>query len=104
MALELDRAAVRIGGRTIWSELSMRMGRGEFMALLGANGSGKSTLLKVVLGALPPITGEVTVLGRPPGGANRSIGYLPPSAMRWVRRSAGPPGRRRTDSWSALVH
>src|SRR3984893_9329235 len=76
-AIELDRVAVRIGGRTIWSDVSMKMGRGEFVALLGANGSGKSTLLKVVLGALAPAAGEVAVLGSAPGAANRSIGYLP---------------------------
>src|ERR1700730_6993639 len=76
-AIELDEVAVRIGGRMIWSDVSMKMGRGEFVALLGANGSGKSTLLKVVLGALAPAAGELSVLGRPPGAANRSIGYLP---------------------------
>jgi zinc/manganese transport system ATP-binding protein len=55
----------------------MSVGPGEFVALLGANGSGKSTLLKVVLGALPLATGRVSILGRPPGEANRAIGYLP---------------------------
>jgi len=69
--------AVRIGGRTIWSDVSMKMGRGEFVALLGANGSGKSTLLKVVLGGLAPAAGAVSVLGHPAGAVNRSIGYLP---------------------------
>jgi zinc/manganese transport system ATP-binding protein len=76
-AIELDRATVRIGRRTIWSELSAKMDRGEFVALLGANGSGKSTLLKAVLGTLPLSSGQVSVLGRPAGLANRSIGYLP---------------------------
>jgi zinc/manganese transport system ATP-binding protein len=77
LALELDGAAVRIGGRTIWSELSMSMRAGEFVALLGANGSGKSTLLKAVLGALPLSAGRIAVLGRLPGEAGERIGYLP---------------------------
>ncbi|HYM55020.1 MAG TPA: ATP-binding cassette domain-containing protein [Solirubrobacteraceae bacterium] len=76
-ALDLERASVRVGGRTIWSDVSMRMAEGDFVALLGANGSGKSTLLKAVLGALPLAAGSATVLGRPPGMANRAIGYLP---------------------------
>jgi zinc/manganese transport system ATP-binding protein len=76
-AIELEGAAARVGGRTIWSEVSMSMARGEFVALLGANGAGKSTLLKVVLGALPLTAGRVSVLGRPAGEANEAIGYLP---------------------------
>jgi ATPase subunit of ABC transporter with duplicated ATPase domains len=33
----------------------------ERIALVGANGSGKSTLLQTIMGAIPPVTGEVTV-------------------------------------------
>ena len=76
-AVELDRAAVRVGGRTIWSELSLRVAPGEFVALLGPNGAGKSTLLKVLLGGLPLSAGTARVLGAAPGEANRAIGYLP---------------------------
>jgi zinc/manganese transport system ATP-binding protein len=76
-AIELERATVRLGGRTIWGDVSMAMSTGEFVALLGANGSGKSTLLRTVLGSLPLAGGRATVLGRPPGQANREIGYVP---------------------------
>ena len=76
-AIAVDAAAVRIGRRTIWSGVSMRVQEGEFVALLGANGSGKSTLLKALLGALPAAAGQISVLGRSPGASSGSIGYLP---------------------------
>jgi zinc/manganese transport system ATP-binding protein len=76
-AVRLDAASVRLGGRAVWSEVSLRIEAGEFVALLGENGSGKSTLLKVLLGALAVESGTVSVLGRSPGRAAREIGYLP---------------------------
>jgi zinc/manganese transport system ATP-binding protein len=76
-ALKLRQVAVEIGGRTIWSDVSMKVAAGEFVALLGANGSGKSTLLKAVLGAVRPTAGAISVLGRPAGSVNGAIGYLP---------------------------
>jgi zinc/manganese transport system ATP-binding protein len=77
LAIDMDGAAVRIGRRTIWSDVSMQMRRGEFVALLGSNGSGKSTLLKAALGALRLSEGRISVLGQPPGAAGSAIGYLP---------------------------
>jgi zinc/manganese transport system ATP-binding protein len=76
-AIELRDARVDVGGRTVWSEVDMSMGQGEFVALLGANGSGKSTLLKAALGMLGLSAGSISVLGRPAGSANAQVGYLP---------------------------
>jgi zinc/manganese transport system ATP-binding protein len=76
-AVAFERAAVRLGGRTIWSDLSLSIEHGEFVAILGPNGAGKSTLIKAVLGLLPLAAGRASVLGRPPGEANERIGYLP---------------------------
>jgi zinc/manganese transport system ATP-binding protein len=75
-AVELDGAGVRVGGRTIWSEVSLRITDGEFVALLGENGSGKSTLLKVLLGGLRLEHGSARIHGHAPGQENASIGYL----------------------------
>jgi len=73
----LRGAAVRIGGRTLWSGVDLRIGAGEFTAVLGPNGVGKSTMIKVLLGALPAAAGDVRVLGARPGQAGDRIGYLP---------------------------
>jgi zinc/manganese transport system ATP-binding protein len=73
----LDHAAVTVGGRQIWTDVSVQVGAGEFVAILGPNGVGKSTLLKVVLGLTPTSGGAVRVLGGRPGQYNTSIGYLP---------------------------
>ena len=73
----LERAAVTVGGRTIWSEVSLQVLPGQFVAILGPNGVGKSTLLRAVLGLIPLSSGHGLVLGQRPGRGNAAIGYLP---------------------------
>jgi zinc/manganese transport system ATP-binding protein len=75
--LELRDAAVRVGGRTLWSGVQLAVEAGEFVAVLGPNGVGKSTLLKVLLGVLPAAEGEARVLGLRPGQGGDRVGYLP---------------------------
>ena len=76
-ALVFRGAGVRLGARMIWRDLNAEIESGEFVAILGPNGVGKSALIKVVVGLIPTAEGEVEVLGSPPGGHNREIGYLP---------------------------
>jgi zinc/manganese transport system ATP-binding protein len=75
--VSLRDAAVRVGGRTLWSRVDLEVSAGEFVAVLGPNGVGKSTLIKVLLGVLPPAAGEVRVLGEQPGQSGQRVGYLP---------------------------
>src|ERR1700691_166208 len=77
VAIELRGAAARLGGRTIWSDVDLVVGEGEFVAILGPNGAGKSTLLRVLLGLLALADGEATVLGGPAGARNEDIGHPP---------------------------
>jgi len=74
--ITLAGAAVRVGGRALWSGVDLTVRAGEFVCVLGPNGVGKSTLVKALLGA-HPMTGQITVLGYRPGQANHRIGYLP---------------------------
>jgi zinc/manganese transport system ATP-binding protein len=76
-AVQLVDAAIRLGGRTIWSHVDLEVDEGQFVAVLGPNGVGKSTLIKAILGILPLAEGRMTVLGREAGDAGRDIGYLP---------------------------
>ena len=76
-AVTFEGAAVRLGGRTIWSDVSVSVAEADFVAVLGPNGAGKSTLVKAILGLLPLAAGTASVLGRPPGDLKSQIGYLP---------------------------
>jgi len=79
-AIELDRLRRDFGERIGLAELSLRLERGQSLAVLGANGSGKTTLLRVLAGLLRPSAGRVTVLGcELPGETWRlrgRVGYL----------------------------
>ena len=76
-AVQLDRAAVKIGGRTIWSDATLAIDGQEFVAILGPNGAGKSTLLKALLGVVPLSAGMARVFGQSVRRGNDAVGYLP---------------------------
>lgn len=52
------------GDAFVLQDIDIRIGRGEFVAILGGNGSGKSTLAKHMNALLTPDEGRVVVLGR----------------------------------------
>lgn len=79
--IEYRAAGKRFGSQTAVDSLSVRIGRGEAVALLGPNGSGKTTTLKMAAGLIRPDEGEV-VVGEPPfrpwePSARRVLSYLP---------------------------
>ena len=49
---------------TISEDINFNLYPGEIFALMGPNGSGKSTLLKALSGLLPPIKGDILLLGK----------------------------------------
>jgi zinc/manganese transport system ATP-binding protein len=76
-AVELHRAAVRLGATTVLRDVSLTVQRGDFVAVLGPNGAGKSTLMRAILGLVPLAAGSARVFGSEPSQARGRIGYLP---------------------------
>jgi len=75
--IELDRATISIGGRSILVDTSVAIRRGEFIGVLGPNGAGKTTLMRAILGLQPLSAGSLRVFGRAPQRGDPEIGYLP---------------------------
>ena len=61
--LELDRIRTYYGDTQVLFDVSLRVGRAEVVALLGANGAGKTTLLRSVLGLTPARAGRIAFDG-----------------------------------------
>ena len=57
-------------------DVSLTVGAGEFVSVVGPTGCGKSTLLNIAAGLLAPSTGDVQVFGEPLFGINRRAGYM----------------------------
>jgi NitT/TauT family transport system ATP-binding protein len=56
--------------------VTLTVGAGEFVSVVGPTGCGKSTLLNVGAGLLAPSAGTVTVFGAPLAGINTRAGYM----------------------------
>ena len=67
--LEAEHLKIGYGGHPLL-ELSLRMRKGQKIALLGENGAGKTTFLKTAAGSLPPVDGVCSL------GNNITIGYF----------------------------
>lgn len=59
------RAGYSREGVIALADLDLRVFRGERVALIGPSGCGKTTLLMVLAGLLPPLAGDVAVMGEP---------------------------------------
>lgn len=70
--LEARAVSVRLGGeRDALQDVTLALGPGELLGLLGRNGAGKSTLGRALAGLLSPTRGEVWLRGRPLGSFPR---------------------------------
>ena len=76
-AVRLRAVTAGYDGRAAIEDVSIDIGTGSLVAILGPNGGGKSTILKVVAGLLRPWSGTVEVLGGPPGREAHRVAYVP---------------------------
>jgi zinc transport system ATP-binding protein len=74
--LEIEKACISFGNQSVVEDVTLRVGRGEFVGLIGPNGSGKTTLMKAALNLVPLQSGTIT-WDRNGGGKDVRIGYLP---------------------------
>src|SRR3989475_10442806 len=87
--LAVERLTAGYGASVAVRQVTLRVGPGEAVALLGRNGAGKSTTLMAIAGALRPMTGSVqidgqAVAGLPPYRGARTGGSLVPQGRRIV--------------------
>ena len=85
--LELKHVYTRYGPVECLKGVSVKVDRGEIVALLGANGAGKTTVLKTISGLVRPAAGEVLFEGRP-------ISERSPEAIVKAGISHVPEGRK----------
>ena len=76
--LRANHVGRTFGGFAAVEDVTMQVGPGEVVGLLGANGAGKTTLIRMLLGLLAATSGEVQLLGGPPDRELRArLGYVP---------------------------
>jgi branched-chain amino acid transport system ATP-binding protein len=85
--LELDNVHAYYGHVHALKGVSLTVGQGEIVALIGANGAGKSTTLRAVSGLLRPRQGDIKIGGK-------SILGLPAHQVVYMGVSHSPEGRK----------
>lgn len=85
--LNLKGVSKSYAGKKALDQVSLSIGKGKIVGLLGTNGSGKSTLMKIAAGLIP-YEGSTTVLGKAAGLASKAeVAFMPdrPLTENWMR-------------------
>ena len=85
--LELRDVHVYYGNIEALKGISLTVGRGEIVTLIGSNGAGKSTSLRAISGTHKPRSGQILLAGRP-------IHHLPAHEVVALGVAQAPEGRR----------
>lgn len=63
--LQLSNVAMSFGDHVLFENFNLIINQNEVVGLTGSSGSGKSTILRIAVDLLTPISGDITILGRP---------------------------------------
>jgi branched-chain amino acid transport system ATP-binding protein len=85
--LEINKIDVFYGKFQALREVSLKVGKGEIVALIGPNGAGKTTTLRTISGLLKPSKGSITFNGK-------EISQLPPHEITKLGIGLVPEGRQ----------
>jgi len=69
---DVDHVTLRFGGVTSLNDVSLKMYRGEILAVIGPNGAGKTSLFNSLTGVYTPQEGSINLAARP-GDSPRSV-------------------------------
>jgi branched-chain amino acid transport system ATP-binding protein len=67
--LKVSELTAGYGRTTILQDVSIRIGKGEVVTIIGANGAGKTTLLRAISGLVKPTSGSIVFDGQEIAGA-----------------------------------
>ena len=81
MVVGLEGVSKSYGDKHIYSDIDLKLYRGEHVALVGPNGAGKSTLMKLLAGLEPPTTGTRDL------GTNVGVAYYAQHALEGMTES-----------------
>ncbi len=62
--VETWNLSVNLSGATVLQDISLKIDRGDFVALMGPNGAGKTTLIRAILGFIPRSSGRIMLFGK----------------------------------------
>ncbi|MCI6581121.1 MAG: ATP-binding cassette domain-containing protein [Oscillospiraceae bacterium] len=79
--IEIKNLTKKYGQITAVNDISFTANKNEILGFLGPNGAGKSTTMNMIVGYLPPTSGEILIDGMSmndnPKEVKKKIGYLP---------------------------
>ncbi|MCU6709565.1 ABC transporter ATP-binding protein [Paenibacillus sp. J5C_2022] len=88
--LQMSAVSKAYGSKRALQDVTLEIGPGRIIGLLGSNGSGKTTLMKIAAGLILPSSGSLRICGEPVGVRTKAItSFMPDKPMTepWMRVS-----------------